>query len=89
MSGGHFDYVNYRLDDIADSINAQIKENQESKDHYQERYPEAVVARLQRTALECRRVSRMLKHADYLFSGDDGTESFLEHWKEAGEFQKL
>lgn len=77
MSGGHFDYQQYKLNDIADAIEKLIAENgkPDEYDWVREYSPEVLE--------EFRNGIKALKHAavyaqriDWLVSGDDGPEEF-------------
>jgi hypothetical protein len=83
MSGGHFNFSPYMLEDIADSIETDVKAQQLGEHPW----PKAVVTRLKTTAVQLRKLAKMVHHADYLFSGDHGPESFLQYWAEANEFK--
>lgn len=82
MSGGAFDYQEWRIDDIADKVEQEIvnSENDEVQDE-EERY---IYKFSPETIKEFKRGLKVLRQAyiyahriDYLLSGDDGEESFL------------
>ena len=82
MSGGTFDYGEYRITDIADEIeNILSLQGKKSDNYFSGEYPvysDEVQARL-REAVKILRVAYVYaKRADCLFAGDDGEESFLE-----------
>ena len=82
MSGGTFDYQEWRIDDIADKVEQEIvnSESDEVRDE-EERY---IYKFSPETIKEFKRGLKVLRQAyvyahriDYLLSGDDGEESFL------------
>ena len=81
MSGGHFDYDQYKIGYIADSIEQLIwdnssKEVDEWSDHVGTCYTEETISEF-RTALRLlRRAEIYAQRIDYLASGDDGEDTF-------------
>ena len=74
MSGGAFDYQQYRLQDIAEEIDLRISE----PDHGYR--PETVAAL--KDAVNFLRIAQVYaQRADWMFSGDDGEDSFHERLK--------
>ena len=74
MSGGYFDYVQYRIVDISDSLVKLINENpynysQETIDKFKQASETAVLA------------AKMIQRVDWLLSSDDSEETFHERWK--------
>ena len=73
MSGGHFDYDQYKIGYIADSIEQLIFYNSEAK---YGRYTEATISEF-RTALQMlRRAEIYAQRIDWLVSCDDGEDTF-------------
>jgi len=99
MSGGHFEYNQYKLDDIIDSIERELN-SQGKKKHtddlwaskeYYEQYPEEMIYHTYpqdvqdkfKEAIKYLKLARIYTHRiDWLLSGDDGEETFLERLKE-------
>jgi hypothetical protein len=82
MSGGHFDYNQYRLEDLAVEVERLIARNGSAKERGLEEYGTETLERFQRTVKALRQVGSMLQRIDWLVSGDDGEESFKERWEE-------
>jgi len=85
MSGGHFDYAQYRIAEIADSIDQLVIDNDSNeKDEWGQvvgnHYPEDIVLKFKEAAHTLRRAQAMAQRVDWLVSGDDGDESFRERW---------
>lgn len=81
MSGGRFEYLQYRLDQVADEVD-QLIEDFDAAAHE----PEAAEVRA-RYALardRLREAAGMLHRIDWYVSGDDGLESFLRRWERDG-----
>lgn len=70
MSGGHFNYAQYQMNDYADECESLAAN-----------YPADIAAKFHETAHWLRRASEMLQRVDWLVSGDDGEESFRKRWK--------
>ena len=83
MSGGKFGYDQYRIGYIADEIQAQIDRNDSQElnewgDRIGGGWRPEVIEQFQ-AAVRALRVAQVYAHrADWLLSGDDGPESFLE-----------
>lgn len=75
MSGGHFDYIQYRFDDVASGIEKEIATGE---------YEPAIVTRFQLAADTVRLAGKMIQRVDWLVSGDDGPDSFLTRWDDDG-----
>ena len=87
MSGGHFEYNQYKIGQIADEIEEMVFTNDSTeKDdcgcekgyHFT---PETVVKFMEAvTAL--RKALIMVQRVDWLVSGDDGEDSFHRRWED-------
>lgn len=87
MSGGHFDYQQYRIEDIADDIRSFLdqksweKEDEYGHKPYQDITPEVIQAMedgyqiLLKAAVYAQRI-------DWYLSGDDGANTFLKRLKD-------
>ena len=85
MSGGHFDYDQYKIEDIATSIEEEIASNNsdavdEFGDSIGANYPDEVIERFKYAAHTLRQAAEMAQRVDWLLSGDDGEDSFLRRW---------
>lgn len=83
MSGGFFDYQQYRLEDMAREIEALIVRNgtaYAANPEWETHYPSDIVERFKETAHTLRQAAEMAQRVDYLVSADDGEESFRERW---------
>ena len=94
MSGGHFDYVQYRLNDTIEELQ-QILDDQElelvrSREcnnteecqcpdcYYIEGFSRETIKEFQKTLDLVQKAQLYLNRVDWLVSGDDGEESFHE-----------
>lgn len=82
MSGGHFNYDQYRIGQIADEIDNIIANNKsDNMDEYG--YPSAfdfnpeVIEKFKEALRVLREAEIYATRIDYLVSGDDGEDSFL------------
>ena len=96
MSGGHFNYDQRRIDPIADDIQREIDNNgralteEEKRDYYWDddkathhyEYPEEIIEEFKKGVHYLRLAAIYAQRIDWLLSGDDGEESFLERLKE-------
>ena len=73
MSGGHFDYNQYRIREIADSVEDIIQ-------NY--KYPPEVLEKIKEGLDALNKAEIYAQRIDYLVSGDEGNESFLKQLKE-------
>lgn len=85
MSGGAFDYNQYRIEDIAREIQALIETNDDqTRGQYGgtvgSNYPPAIIAKFAETVHTLKQAAEMVQRVDWLISGDDGEESFLTRW---------
>jgi hypothetical protein len=79
MSGGHFDYAQYKINDIANSIEKLISENTEYSEETIHEFRIGLDA-LKKAAVYAQRI-------DWLVSGDDSEKSF--HSRLAEDLGKL
>ena len=86
MSGGHFQYQQYRIEDIARDIDELIgSNNDKSKNEWGDtrgrNYPPEVIEKFRETAHTLRQAAEMAQRVDWLVSCDDGEDSFLRRWE--------
>ena len=103
MSGGRFEYNQYRIRDIADDIEQEIKKSgkpltkQELKDYswrgsdwykkypedkFHYKYPDEVIKEFEKAVYILRLAEIYAQRVDWLLSGDDGDETFIERLAE-------
>lgn len=85
MSGGHFDYRQHSLNDIADEIEQLIRDNDSNEtneygDVIGRHYPPQVIKRFKQAAHNLYRSAEMVQRVDWLVSDDDGIDSFMDRW---------
>lgn len=86
MSGGHFDYNQYRIDQIAEDIEQLILDNEDEtpnewggkKGNF---FQPEIITKFKEAAHTLRRAAAMTQRVDWLVSGDDGPECFLRRWE--------
>lgn len=83
MSGGYFDYAQYRISQIAEDIDTVIFNNGSSQlDEYGDRLscdlPPDIIEEFKRAANAMRLAYIYAQRCDWLLSGDDGEDSFRE-----------
>ena len=81
MSGGHFNYDQYKIEQIADDIEQTILSNNTNKvDQYGDRigysFSEETIAEFKKGLSILRQAQIYAHRIDYLLSGDDGENSF-------------
>jgi hypothetical protein len=85
MSGGYFDYVQYRIGEAADQVDSYIRRCESDEVYEYGNKPEYRIETLEKFR-ECektlRRASEMLQRVDWLASGDDGEDCFHKRWEE-------
>lgn len=87
ISGGHYDYKQHVLDDIADTIESDIENNNKTWDDgwgevSGHDMPSDVIARMTIIKNELRKLSKLVHAADWLYSGDDSVKTFLKKFDE-------
>jgi hypothetical protein len=87
VSGGHFDYIQHQIKDMADELQRLILSNNcnvlDSFGYPIDRhYPPAVIAEFKHTQKLLEDAAKYLNAVDYLVSDDYGVESFLERIEE-------
>jgi len=108
MSGGSFEYNQYKIGYITDEVEELIRKNGKEKtkeemkdegwrdpdwyekypeDRFHYKYPDEVIEQF-KDAVEILRKAEIYAHRiDWLISGDDGNETFLERLQE--DFERL
>ena len=82
MSGGYFDYAQFKLEDIADEIRNLIAQNENTLLNPEAKYSAETIAKFLEADKTLRLAAVMAQRIDWLVSGDDGEESFHERWDE-------
>ena len=95
MSGGHFDYAQYRMNDIVNKIeeiiarnNLEIAEGNKPKDDWgfdeqsDYEYPPHIIEEFKNAVKHLKIAQVYAQRVDWLVSGDDGEESFMERLDE-------
>lgn len=82
MSGGHFDYQQYRITEMANDIQLLIDTNDsKEKDYYGDPigkgYSPEVVEKFQEAVKILRTAAVYVQRIDWLVCGDDGPNNFL------------
>tara|TARA_R110000868_G_C10331343_1_gene714242 strand:+ start:148 stop:465 length:318 start_codon:yes stop_codon:yes gene_type:complete len=94
MSGGHFDYGQYKIQEIADSVEGVISRNGKKKTElnnwerdnckenseyaFHKKYSDEVIKEFKKGLKALRKAYIYAQRIDWLVSGDDGEESFIE-----------
>lgn len=78
MSGGYFNYQQFRLHDIAEEIAEAIKCIEDGS----YAIDKAVIPKFKEAIVALRKAEVMAHRIDYLISGDDGVETFFKRWEE-------
>ena len=81
MSGGHFDYIQYKLENVAREIENIIVENDSNElNEYGDRigrdYSEETLDEFMNAMIFLKLCEIYIHRIDYLLSGDDGEDSF-------------
>jgi hypothetical protein len=97
MSGGHFGncgYDYYKVAQFADELEEEIRHNGKAGtdgDHsyYYSNFEPETINYLRKQLIPMRKMAEIMRHIDYLYSGDHGEDSFMvrvkeveKHWKE-------
>jgi hypothetical protein len=91
MSGGRFDYLQYRFSEIVDSIEKEIRNNDcvsNPEDWWEPNYFSDETLDEFKKAVEYIKKAQVYAHRiDWLLSGDDGEETF--HTRLAEDLEKI
>lgn len=103
MSGGHWDYLQYRFTDVIEDIKHEINKSGKPKtkeelkeeswrgpdwyDKFPEdlthhKYPDEIIEEFKKGLELIEKAQVYMQRIDWLLSGDDGNESFIERLKE-------
>ena len=83
MSGGHFNYDQYRILQMSEDIDTLVRNNNKpDEDGYVHSFSPEVLVKFQEAVATLKEAHAMVQRVDWLVSGDDGEDSFLERWKE-------
>jgi hypothetical protein len=86
MSGGHFGdcgYDYYKVAQFADELEEEIENNfMHDEWGHHHGYPEEVIQCMKSYLPQMRKMAEIMRHIDYLYSGDHGSDSFMERVKE-------
>lgn len=103
MSGGHWDYIQYRFTDVVEDVKGLVKKNGKLKtkeelsngsyydpeyyekypdEKYHYKYPDEVIKEFKKGIKIIAQAQIYMQRMDWLMSGDDGEESFMERLKE-------
>jgi hypothetical protein len=86
MSGGHFgdcSYDYYKVAQFADELEVEIENNGKVDEYgWKSNHDPDVIDVLQEQLPKLRKMSEIMKHIDYLYSGDIGDDGFLLRMKE-------
>lgn len=82
MSGGHFDYKQHYIADIADEVERVIAQNDSTEktrygDDVGRHYPPEIIAAFCEGVRTMRRAAVYAQRIDWLLSADDGPEQFF------------
>lgn len=84
MSGGHYSYNQHYISQIAETIEKDLANNPylypEYGYRYDSRMPSDVVARMTELKNKLVQVAKLVKEADWLYSGDTSEEYFCEQY---------
>ena len=80
MSGGYFDYKQYELTMISDSIQQLIRTNYDGE--YPRAYREETLDVFRKAVDTLLLANILVQRIDWLVSGDDGEETFHQRLKE-------
>jgi len=92
MSGGHFDYNQYKITDIRDTIERIIKNNgknnwKNSTEYDGDDFSDDTISEFKQAVNILRKAEIYVQRIDWLVSGDDGEERF--HQRLGDDLSKL
>jgi len=83
MSGGHFNYNQRILEEIAEEINYLIKNNKLADDYgYCYNYSDEIIKEFKKAVKLLKEANIYVQRIDWLVSGDDSEDSFYKRLKD-------
>ena len=83
MSGGHFNYDQYRITEIAEEVARLIRDNNKQDEYgYSSNYSPATLEKFADAEKVLRLAAMMVQRIDWLVSSDDGEDAFHKRWEE-------
>ena len=87
MSGGHFQYRQFQIEEIARGIDEIIESNDDETtnewgDKKGKGFPPEIIDRFKEASHTLRQAAEMAQRIDWLVSGADGEDSFMRRWNE-------
>lgn len=90
MSGGHFNYDQHRIDEIADEVSRIIRDSGKRDEYgYSTEYSIATLSKFKKAEKTLRLAAKMTQRIDWLICSDDDEGSFHERWEEEINTQEL
>lgn len=92
MSGGRFDYIQYRITEITDAIEHEIEYNNDESDEVEwdfipHNFKDETIAEFKKGIEILKTAQIYAQRIDWLLSGDDGEENF--HRRLAKDLSKM
>jgi hypothetical protein len=87
MSGGYFEYNQYKLEVMAEEIESLIENNNKAHTNIYGEIKEAryldseIIEKFKEAAYNLRRTRDMVQRIDWLLSSDDSEQSFKKGWE--------
>jgi hypothetical protein len=82
MSGGHFNdcgYIYHRVDQFAYELEEEIQKNNVEQEYgYTPNHSPEVIEYLEEQVHILHKMADIMRHIDFLYSGDHGEDSFME-----------
>jgi len=89
MSGGHFcdcGYIYHRVSQFAYELEEEIQNNNvKDEDDFAHNYSPEVIEYLEDQVHFIHKMADIMRHIDFLYSGDHGEDSFMERVREVEE----
>lgn len=86
MSGGHFNYLQYNVSQLADDIKAEsIKYSSDSDDNEEykwKKFPDEILKEMKSLSRDLERNYERVHNLDWFLSGDYGEDTYLKCIKE-------
>ncbi len=86
MSGGHFNdcgYEYYKVSQFADELEEEIRHNSDQDEFgYANNYSQETLEYLEEQVHYMHKLAEIMRHIDYLYSGDHGEDTFMKQVQE-------
>lgn len=80
MSGGYFNYIQYRLDEVYTDL-CNLIDTGVDRDGVKREFAPKTIEKFKEAKIEIRKAATIIRSIDYLLCWDSDEDSFLQEWE--------